>query len=98
MRKTAGAAKDPHVVVCIDCDVNPKSHPPLRWNPGKVWVYLELWQTAFSYMRSFHRRSLSDDGLEQRWHPKQESSDQDKTDQYSAFHGFSPAYELDDEK
>ena len=58
------AAEDPNVILSVDRDIGPKSHPPLRRNLREVEILLELRQTAFSDMRASTDAAWPNTGLD----------------------------------
>jgi|SRR5712692_11927661 len=91
MGKTAWATQDPYITLAVGLDIGAKPHLPLRRELRPGGIYLELWQTAFSYMRSLRRRSLSEDGPGQtRDQPDHDDPDQTETEQSGTLHEFSP--------
>ena len=62
MRKTMWAAKNPNVILSVDRDIGPKSHPPLCRDLREAEIFLELGQPALSDVKGLRRRRLSEDG------------------------------------
>src|ERR1700680_3067521 len=90
MCKSARPTEDPHMVLIIDCDIGTESHSPLCRNFRKIRIELELWQSAFTDMRSLHRRCLFGDlwGHQTCDRPNHQYPNEDEASQHFAPHGF----------
>jgi hypothetical protein len=78
------------MIFIIDCDIGTESHSPLCWNSRKIRIELELRQSAFTDMRSLHRRGLFGDlwGHQTRDRPNHQYPNKDEASQHIAPHGF----------
>src|SRR6202040_1955800 len=95
MSKTVGTAQDPNLILRIDGNIRPKSHPPLGRDLWEIGVPLELGQAAFSEMRRLRRGALSQyRSGKMREHPKQNDSSQNGSKQTDELHGLSPQCSL----